>query len=552
VIVTPIAVVDSARAAGTIYYMSASGSDGNPGTLAAPWKTFRHSLPALRPGDTLYVRGGTYSEVFDSSRLSLGSAQARITVAGYPSDPLPLFKGSLTFRGATYWTISRIRVTWNGSTPNTLPLVKFMNGIGWRFEYSEVWGGHGYGTVMVGSTVAGQPSNWSIVGNCIHHTYAADGEFQDHNLYVNGIDYGPGLIEKNLIFNAYNGDNIKIGGPTAPARGTGYVTVRYNSLYNAAQNVVVPWKSHHNVIDHNILGYAWGKSWYPNVRGFELTGTGNVASRNFGYKAAMLLRNDGTTAIKDGGGNKFGTDPKFNNVSSCSGFLPQNTAAQGYGRYGFTPIAGDWNADRTDSIGSVLGNVVSLRNSTTSGGADVSFTFGLASDRFISGDWNGDGRDTIGAVRGSTFYLRNTNSAGPSDITFQYGSSTDRLLVGDWNGNGTDGVGLVRGNTFYLRNMTGSSPPPFQYGLSTDRAIAGDWNGDGVDDIGLVRGNTFYLRNSTGPSPAAFQFGLSTDRVIVGDWDGNGTDTIGVIRGSTVYLRNSNSGGPSDIRFDLP
>jgi hypothetical protein len=262
-----------ARAAVTTYYMSTSGNDGNPGTLAAPWKTLLGSIPQLHAGDTLYIRGGTYHDVFEYN-LPAGTAQSRITLAGYPADPAPLFIGSLTFRGAKYWTISRIRVTWNGSTTSTVPLVKFMNGIGWRFENSEVWGGHGYGTVMIGSTTAGQPSNWSIVGNCIHHTYAADGTYQDHNLYVNAVDYGPGLIEKNLIFNAYNGDNIKLGGGSPAARGTGYVTVRYNTMYNAAQNIVVPWKSHNNVIDHNILDYAWGKSWYPNIRGFELTGSG--------------------------------------------------------------------------------------------------------------------------------------------------------------------------------------------------------------------------------------------------------------------------------------
>ena len=489
-----------ARAAGTTYYMSTGGSDANAGTsLAAPWRTFKHSLLALGAGDTLFIRGGTYSEVFDGG-LTAGTAQTPITVTGYPADPPPLVKGSLTFRGATHWIISRIRVTWNGSTPNTLPLVKFMNGIGWTFKDSEVWGGHGYGTVMIGSTAAGQPADWAITGNCIHDTYAADGTYQDHNIYVNAIDYGPGLIEKNLIFNAYNGDNIKLGGGSPTARGTGYVSVRYNTMYNAAQNIVVPWKSHNNVIDHNILDYAWGKSWYPNVRGFELTGSGNGVSGNIGYKAAKLLLSDGSTTIKDSGGNTFGADPRFDSVSSCSGFHPQNPVVQAYGRYGFTPLVGDWSNHGTDSLGVAWGNKVSLRNSNTTGAADTSFTFGNVSDRFIAGDWTGSG---------------------------------------------TNDVGVIRGNTFYLRN---SGLPAFQYGLSSDKVIVGDWNGHGIDDVGVVRGNTFYLRNSGVP---AFQFGLSTDRVIVGDWNGDHVDTIGVIRGITAYLKNSSSSGPSDSRFDI-
>jgi hypothetical protein len=39
-------------------------------------------------------------------------------------------------------------------------------------------------------------------------------------------------------------------------------------------------------------------------------------------------------AVRDGGGNVFPTDPRFNNTSSCSGFSPTNRSAAGYGRHG--------------------------------------------------------------------------------------------------------------------------------------------------------------------------------------------------------------------------
>jgi hypothetical protein len=51
----------SASAYAAEYYVSPSGSDSNPGTLAAPWKTPKKALGyALNPGDTVWFRGGDY------------------------------------------------------------------------------------------------------------------------------------------------------------------------------------------------------------------------------------------------------------------------------------------------------------------------------------------------------------------------------------------------------------------------------------------------------------------------------------------------------------
>jgi hypothetical protein len=45
----------------TTYYLSPSGSDARAGTSpSAPWRTFRHAIPQLDPGDTLMLMDGTY------------------------------------------------------------------------------------------------------------------------------------------------------------------------------------------------------------------------------------------------------------------------------------------------------------------------------------------------------------------------------------------------------------------------------------------------------------------------------------------------------------
>lgn len=50
------------KAVNSTYYISPTGSDTASGTITAPWKTFQKLQTAgINPGDTIYVRGGTYT-----------------------------------------------------------------------------------------------------------------------------------------------------------------------------------------------------------------------------------------------------------------------------------------------------------------------------------------------------------------------------------------------------------------------------------------------------------------------------------------------------------
>src|SRR5581483_4453623 len=43
------------------YYVSTTGSDGNSGASAKPWKTLQHAVNMVSPGDTILVEAGTYA-----------------------------------------------------------------------------------------------------------------------------------------------------------------------------------------------------------------------------------------------------------------------------------------------------------------------------------------------------------------------------------------------------------------------------------------------------------------------------------------------------------
>jgi hypothetical protein len=69
----------------SIFFVSASGSDSNTGTIALPWKTVTYASSNSNPGDTIYIQAGLYNEAIDIS-VSGTSAQP-IVFIGYKTTP---------------------------------------------------------------------------------------------------------------------------------------------------------------------------------------------------------------------------------------------------------------------------------------------------------------------------------------------------------------------------------------------------------------------------------------------------------------------------------
>ncbi len=85
--------VDRPLTKGPAYFVDpAKGDDAYAGSKDKPWKTMRHGVRQLKPGDTLFLREGIYYE-----RVSLtqsGTAEAPIIIAAYPGE-LPVLNGGL-------------------------------------------------------------------------------------------------------------------------------------------------------------------------------------------------------------------------------------------------------------------------------------------------------------------------------------------------------------------------------------------------------------------------------------------------------------------------
>jgi hypothetical protein len=247
-----------------------------------------------------------------------GRPRARILVSNLGHER-PVVKGQLWIGNPSYWTIHGINVTWAKGDPNE-PMTRIYGGTGWRFTGAEIWGAHSTSGLHIDDGPRGNLGRWAVTGNCIHDTYPTNGEHQDHNIYVDDMSSSPhphGVIARNVMFNAVNGRGIKLG----PGRATGgafNVTVRFNTIYNSAQNIGVSRDTSGVRIYRNILV----KATEANVLGFELEGRHNVVRDNIGAGAPAFLANTGGHhPLVDGGGNLHPDRIDFDSIG-CHGLHP--------------------------------------------------------------------------------------------------------------------------------------------------------------------------------------------------------------------------------------
>src|SRR4051812_4764379 len=83
---------------------SPDGRDSWPGTEDQPWRTLGHSLRSLRPGQTLFVHGGTYKEFISRVHIHPGTPSHPVLVKAVPGEQ-PLVRGAVFLRQPSYWTI---------------------------------------------------------------------------------------------------------------------------------------------------------------------------------------------------------------------------------------------------------------------------------------------------------------------------------------------------------------------------------------------------------------------------------------------------------------
>jgi hypothetical protein len=307
-------------------HLSISPTSTNvPGCTSTP--TLDCALEHLQANDILEVADGTYNQRVDVSDLPNGTSSEPIIVAA-AANAHPVVHGVFWVGRAVYTTFSGINVQWGG-TGSDAWLVRLYGGTNWRWTNSEVWGSQATSAIEVDEPTGEPMGTYTIDHNCIHDTAANHGTNQDHLIYVAEGTGTPlyRLVEHNILFNSPNGRGVKLG-PGGTTGGPNGIVVQYNTMDNnlGPSNVQISQDSSSNVIQHNLMT----RSGSYNITGFELSGTGNTASNNWGYQSDGVLQPG--AGISDGGGNTFG-NPSFDATGSCSGYHPGNASAQNYGAY---------------------------------------------------------------------------------------------------------------------------------------------------------------------------------------------------------------------------
>ncbi len=336
---TPAPAPTSPTAPSTGRFVSPTGSAGNDGSLARPWD-LRTALAgsAVRAGETVWLRGGTYSGCF-TSNLN-GTASAPIVVRQYPGERAILDNGScndpaLTANGSYthFWGFEVM----NSAPRKEGPLginafgdyLKFINltihdaaatGIGF---WATADGGEIYGSVIYnngrnfnldhGIYTQNNTAQKVLADNLVFnnwaygvHAYGSDQALVKNYLVDGNITFGNGSIGENG-----NAPNLFVGAGSALSG----ITVTNNMAYMNGTNSGNVW-----------VGYSWG----PTNSDVTLTGNyivgGSQALRVWKFTRATVSNN-----------TIYGLSQLVNIMESFAGFSWTNNTY--YGNAG----ASNWN-----------------------------------------------------------------------------------------------------------------------------------------------------------------------------------------------------------------
>ena len=347
-------LLESMTAQAATYYVSSSGSDSNSGTsTSAPFRTFARAVKPLRAGDTLYIRGGTWTQQLDLMNTS-GTSSAWIKIAGYPgetvtiryAEPLVGGYGPIKARGTRGYFIFENFV---------LDGINMPNKTGWQIDGSN----HHFVLRNLeiknfrfnGIYIAG---NYVQVINCkIHDQISATTTSSERWYGIYFHNGSNGLLQGNKVYNNPGGGVHIYPGPISNLIVRGNAVYTNNRLSTSAIGGIIVMGSSTSSISntqiYNNLVYKNGTSSAGAASGIRIdasTGTKVWNNTVYGNKTYGLhLTGSASSTVfqnnisygnlrgnyyKSGGSgttytNNLTTDPKFVSASS-NNFLLQSSS----------------------------------------------------------------------------------------------------------------------------------------------------------------------------------------------------------------------------------
>ena len=333
----------------TTYYVSLTGSDGNPGTQDQPLQTIARGLAVLSAGDTLYLKAGTYVERIDSRfvRIPTGTSWADAPViAAAPGETVILRPGAgnevlnLVEPHVNYVVFDNLIIDAIGhkfgiSISKGAHHIRIKNCEVKNATHSGILTGYGSGVVAPNSQYL------EFLACKVHHNGSVAN--LDHGLYIGGSN---NLVEGCEIYNnAAWGIHLYTGDESKPVRDN---VIRKNYIHDNDQGgrgrggILISSgpnnQVYNNIIANNTSGMqiAYANAIDNLVYNNTLYGHSAVGIAIFNTASATQIKNNilfqNNTTINDRGrrtilANNLTNDPGFVNALSGNFSIQRGSAA---------------------------------------------------------------------------------------------------------------------------------------------------------------------------------------------------------------------------------
>jgi hypothetical protein len=225
----------------TVYYVSPTGRDQDSGTMAAPFQTIGAAVRRLRPGDTLYLRGGIYTgpgNAIDSQSGTVPSGsswQNPITIAGYAGEAVTLrpttnVSGIRLTGGQSYLIFQDFSIDMvNSGAGADADGIYIYTAHHNRFQRIEVMRGQGFGVHF------GNNTPFNEVLDCRIHDIGLLGasSSEGHGLYITASD---NLFQNNEVYDnqGYGFTSITTRAPMPIRPGTSCAEIGSTAMVGTA------------------------------------------------------------------------------------------------------------------------------------------------------------------------------------------------------------------------------------------------------------------------------------------------------------------------------
>jgi MFS family permease len=281
-------------ASASTYYVAPSGNDGNPGTLAQPWRTLQHAADRVGPGDTVEVRAGNYAGMY--LETSGTSAQPIVFEAYANESPSitadnPNTPDGVNLEGASYVTVQGFTVNGRTRAGIRAVLCEHVTIRGNTMDRNGVWG-----------VLTGFCDDLLIEGNVASHSVQQHGIYvgnsgdrpvirgnviwgnNDNGIHMNGdvSQGGDGIISDALVEDNVIYDNGAGGGSGINCDGVQDSLIRNNLIYDEHSSGISLYQidgggpSSGNRLLNNTVLIASNGRWALNIH----DGATNTAARN--------------------------------------------------------------------------------------------------------------------------------------------------------------------------------------------------------------------------------------------------------------------------------